>query len=157
SGALELELAGDAPLAVGAPLVRTSTSGDAARAAERGPNLLLVSLDTLRADHVGAYGYPLATTPVLDALARRGLLCRDASAQAPHPLPSHAPLLTGQFPSVHGVVERGRTLAAAPSASLAETLARAGFATQAFTAGGFVNADFGLDRGFEGFAEIDPI
>ena len=148
---LELALSGDAPLAIGAPLVRTR----AARA--RGPSVLLVSLDTLRADHVGAYGYPLGTTPHLDRLAARGLLCRDASSQAPYTLPSHATLLTGQFPSVHGVVTRGRTLAAARSTSLAETLARAGWATQAFTAGGFVNADFGLDRGFEGFGVIDPL
>lgn len=148
---LEFELTGDAALVLGAPLVRT----DAPRAA--GPNVLLVSLDTLRADHVGAYGYPHGTTPTLDRLAARGLVCRDASSQAPYTLPAHATLLSGQFPSVHGVVTRGRTLAARRSTSLAEVLGRAGFATQAFTAGGFVNADFGLDRGFEGFAQIDPI
>ena len=150
-GALEFEASGDAPLLVGAPLACT----DAPRPA--GANVLLVSIDTLRADHVGAYGYALAATPVLDALARRGLLCRDASTQAPYTLPAHATLLSGQFPSVHGVVTRGRTLAAARSASLAETLGQAGFATQAFTAGGFVNPAFGLDRGFEGFAQIDPL
>ncbi|NOT30303.1 MAG: sulfatase [Planctomycetes bacterium] len=149
--ALEFEASGDAPLLVGAPLVRT----DAPRSS--GANVLLISIDTLRADHVGAYGYTRATTPELDALARRGLLCRDASTQAPYTLPAHATLLSGQFPSVHGVVTRGRTLAAARSTSLAETLGQAGFATRAFTAGGFVNPVFGLDYGFEGFAQIDPI
>lgn len=148
---LELELAGDAALVLGAPLVRT------AQARPEGPNVLLVSLDTLRADHVGAYGYPGGTTPNLDRLAARGLVCRDTSSQAPYTLPAHATLLSGQFPSTHGVVTRGRTLTARRSSSLAEILGAAGFATQAFTAGGFVNADFGLDRGFEGFAQIDPI
>jgi arylsulfatase A-like enzyme len=119
--------------------------------------VLLVSIDTLRADHLGAYGYALPTTPTLDRLAAEGLLCRDTSAPAPNTLPSHATLLTGQLPSVHAVTDRGRTLSAARSASLAEALARAGYRTQAFTAGGFVKETFGLDRGFDGFAEIDPI
>ncbi len=149
--ALEFELEGDGPLLIGAPLVRT----DAGR--RRGPNVLLVSIDTLRADHVGAYGYPLATTPNLDRLAAGGLLCRDTSAPAPYTLPSHVTLLSGQFPSVHGVVERDRTFVAARSGSLAETLAQEGYATQAFTNSGFVRASFGLDRGFDGFAEIDPV
>jgi arylsulfatase A-like enzyme len=66
-------------------------------------------------------------------------------------------MLTGQHPSVHGVVDHGLALSAARSTSLAEVLARAGYTTQAFTAGGFVNAEFGLDRGFEGFAQVDPV
>jgi arylsulfatase A-like enzyme len=148
---LELALEGDAPLVLGAPLVRT----DAPRAA--GANVLLVSIDTLRADHVGALGYPHGTTPTLDALARAGLLCRDVSAPAPYTLPSHATLMTGQFPSVHGVIDREWTLGHQRSRVLAETLAEAGYATQAFTASGFLRASFGFDRGFDGYAEIDPI
>jgi arylsulfatase A-like enzyme len=148
---LELAVEGDAPLALGAPLVRGS-----APPATR-PNVLLVSIDTLRADRVGAYGNPDGHTPNLDALARVGLLCRDTSAQAPYTLPSHATLLTGQFPSVHGVVAHESTLGVARSTSLAEALARAGYATRAFTAGGFVNSAFGLDQGFDAFSEIDPV
>ncbi|MSR63882.1 MAG: hypothetical protein EXS08_15765 [Planctomycetes bacterium] len=147
---LEFELAGDAPLVLGAPLV----AADVPRPA--GPNVLLISIDTLRADHVGAYGAAQAT-PTLDALARRGLLCRDASAPAPYTLPSHATLLTGQQPAVHGVVAHDRRLSAARSTSLAEVLADAGYVTRAFTSGGFVSAEFGLDHGFDGFAQIDPL
>jgi arylsulfatase A-like enzyme len=148
---LELALEGAVPLALGAPLVRTSAAPPAR------PNVLLVSIDTLRADRVGAYASGLETTPVLDRLAREGVLCRDASAPSPYTLPSHATLLTGQFPSVHGVVAHERRFSAARSTSLAEILGRAGYATRAFTAGGFVNAAFGLDRGFEGFSQIDPV
>ena len=152
-GARTLEFAaeGDAPLVVGAPLVRTS----APRAA--GPSVLLVSLDTLRADFVGAYGSTRGLTPNLDRLAAEGLLCADASASSPYTLPSHATMLTGQQPSVHGVTDHGRRLTSARSRSLAEVLAEAGCATQAFTSGGFLNAEFGLTRGFDGFAVIDPL
>jgi len=149
--ALELSVEGDGPLAIGAPLVRAAADGP------HRPNVLLVSIDTLRADHVGCYGATGARTPNLDRLAARGLRCADASAQAPYTLPSHASILTGQFPSVHGVVAHESTLGAVRSTSLAELLARAGYATRAFTAGGFVNAAFGLDQGFDGFSEIDPI
>jgi arylsulfatase A-like enzyme len=150
-GTKTLALEGAAPLAVGAPLVRTDAAPPAS------PSLLLVSIDTLRADRVGAYSSGLDTTPVLDGLARAGVLCRDASAPSPYTLPSHATLLTGQFPSVHGVVAHERRFSAARSTSLAEILGRAGYATRAFTAGGFVNAAFGLDRGFEGFSQVDPV
>jgi len=147
---LEAAADGDAPLVLGAPLV--TLVGPRAS----GPNVVLVSLDTLRADHVGAYG-AAHPTPTLDRLARRGLLCRDASAPAPYTLPSHATLLTGQQPSVHGVVAHDRRLSPARSTSLAEVLAGAGYATRAFTSGGFVSAEFGLDRGFDGFSQIDPL
>jgi len=148
---LELALEGSAPLVVGAPLVRTSAPPPPS------PSVLLISIDTLRADRVGAYASGLDTTPVLDRLARAGVLCRDASAPSPYTLPSHTTLLTGQLPSVHGVVAHERRLSAARSTSLAEVLGRAGYATRAFTSGGFVNAAFGLDRGFEGFSRVDPL
>jgi arylsulfatase A-like enzyme len=151
TGVLELALEGASPLAIGAPLLCTSAAPPAR------PNVLLVSIDTLRADRVGAYANGLDTTPVLDRLARAGVLVRDASAPSPYTLPSHATLLTGQLPSVHGVVAHERRLSAARSTSLAEILGRAGYATRAFTAGGFVGAAFGLDRGFEAFSEVDPV
>ena len=148
---LEFAVEGDAPLVVGAPLVRTG----APRA--EGQSVLLISIDTLRADFVGAYGSTRGLTPNLDRLAAQGLLCADASASSPYTLPSHATMLTGQQPSVHGVTDHGRRLTSARSRSLAETLAAAGCATQAFTSGGFLNAEFGLARGFDGFAVVDPL
>ena len=148
---LEFALEGSSPLAIGAPLLRTNAAPPA------GPNLLLISIDTLRADRVGAYTAGLDTTPALDRLARAGVLCRDASAPSPYTLPSHATLLSGQFPSVHGVVANERRFAATRTTTLAEILGRAGYTTRAFTSGGFVNAAFGFDRGFEGFSHVDPL
>ncbi len=153
---LELELAGDEPGVLGAPEIRP------APLQRSGANLVLVSIDTLRADHVGAYGYVDPTrgaspTPVLDQMAREGLLCADASSQAPYTLPAHATLFSGQFPSVHGVVTGGRTVSAARTHTLARILAEQGLTTQAFTAGGFLSTDFGLDQGFDGFASVDPL
>lgn len=147
---LEFALAGDAPLALGTPeLVRA-----VARAA--GPNVLLLSIDTLRADHVGPRADGSSLTPNLDRLARTGLVARDAAAVSPYTLPSHTTMLTGQLPSVHGVVAHERTLSAARSTTLAERLAAAGYVTRAFTAGGFLNPVFGLERGFDAWSVIDP-
>src|SRR5262245_26159043 len=65
-------------------------------------HLVIISLDTLRADHLGAFGYPKPTSPVFDRLAARGILFTRAVAQAPSTLPSHGALMTGQYPSVFG-------------------------------------------------------
>ena len=71
------------------------------------PNILLITLDTTRADHVGAYGYPLARTPTLDLLAREGVLFERALTSAPITLPAHASLFTGTYPFAHGVRNNG--------------------------------------------------
>jgi arylsulfatase A-like enzyme len=147
---LEFALTGDGPLVLGTPeLTRT-----AERAA--GPNVLLLSIDTLRADHVGPRADGDSLTPNLDRLARAGLVARDAAAVSPYTLPSHTTMLTGQLPSVHGVVAHERTLSAARSVTLAERLAAQGYVTRAFTAGGFLNPAFGLARGFDAWSVIDP-
>jgi len=156
AGTLEFEVTGTTPVAVGAPtLVRTDLRGDLRSDAR--PNVLLVSIDTLRADHVGPRADGTSLTPTLDRLACAGLVASDMSAVSPYTLPSHTTLLTGQLPSVHGVVAHESRLSAARSVSLAERLAAEGYATRAFTAGGFVNAEFGLDRGFEAFSTVDPL
>jgi arylsulfatase A-like enzyme len=67
------------------------------------PDLLLVTIDTLRADHVGAYGYAAAETPALDRLAREGVLVEEAVVQIPQTRPSHASIFTGRFPFEHGL------------------------------------------------------
>ncbi|MCB1034887.1 MAG: sulfatase-like hydrolase/transferase, partial [Acidobacteria bacterium] len=71
------------------------------------PNLLLVTLDTTRADHLGAYGWRWARTPNLDALAGRGVLFERCDTAVPITLPSHASLLTGLYPPRHGVRDNG--------------------------------------------------
>src|SRR5438552_7435359 len=72
-------------------------------AARKRPNLLLITIDTLRADHVGAYGATTGATPVLDALASRGVRFDQVQTAAPLTAPSHATILTGYYPPAHGV------------------------------------------------------
>jgi arylsulfatase A-like enzyme len=99
--------------------------------AEGKPSVLLVTIDTLRADHVGAYGYAKASTPNLDALAREGILFRHAVATNINTGPSHASILTGLYPEAHGVlVNKLRLPRAVPT--LADVLRDEGYVTAAF-------------------------
>lgn len=111
-------------------------------AVEEGWNVLLVSLDTLRADHLGCYGHDRPTSPHLDALAARGLRFATAVAQAPWTRPSHRSLLTGLYPASHGDLR---------SPMLAEVLWGAGYRTTAITGGGQIEPHFGFDEGFEAY------
>lgn len=123
----------------------------------RGRSVVLVSIDTLRADHLGAYGYPRATSPKLDALARESLLFERAYAQAPATAPSHMTLLTGVLPSVHRVISWHSGIERTLSDSLptlATLLQRAGYRTGAHTGGGNVDAAFGFDQGFDSFSAV---
>ncbi len=113
-------------------------------------NVVLVSIDTLRPDRLGAYGYARGTSPRLDALASRGLVFDDVISQAPWTAPAHAALFASTYPSVLGLGDwqnPGRVPDAA--VLLAELLAARGFATCAITAGAFLDASFGFDQGFE--------
>src|SRR2546428_3395567 len=117
------------------------------------PTLLLVTIDTLRADHVGVYGAANARTPTLDALAARG--ARFEHAQSPVPLtgPSHATILTGLYPPVHGVRDNV-VFALDPShKTLATRLKAQGYRTAAFVAAYPVAAAFGFRQGFDAFSE----
>jgi arylsulfatase A-like enzyme len=111
------------------------------------PDVVIVVLDTVRADHVSAYGYGRATTPVFDALARDAALFLDASAPGTWSLPSHASLFTGLFASAHGAHDEHRFLEPGPP-TLAETLAAAGYDTRCFTANPWISDSLGLTRGF---------
>jgi arylsulfatase A-like enzyme/Flp pilus assembly protein TadD len=117
-------------------------------------NLLLITIDTLRADHVGAYGYTRARTPVLDRLAH-GLRFEHAYAAAPITLPSHATILTGRYPPGHGSRDNG--LRVSPNvATLATELHARGFRTAAFIAAFPLDHQFGLDRGFDVYSDRLP-
>ncbi len=118
-----------------------------------GPNLLLVSLDTLRADHVETYGYRRETAPFLARdLARRGTVFERLTAAATTTGPSHMTLFTSLPPSVHGAVRSfGRV--ATPVVTLAEALQTAGFETAAFTENGPLAERRGFGRGFTRYAE----
>ncbi|UCE85205.1 MAG: sulfatase-like hydrolase/transferase, partial [Deltaproteobacteria bacterium] len=112
-------------------------------------SVLLVTIDTLRADHVGAYGFAAARTPTLDALAQDGARFEQAISPAPITLTSHASLMTGTFPPRHGVRDNGLYRLGAQHVTLAERLRDAGLATGAFVGAFVLDGSFGLDQGFE--------
>ncbi|MEO8276089.1 MAG: sulfatase-like hydrolase/transferase [Thermoanaerobaculia bacterium] len=115
------------------------------------PSVLLVTLDTTRADHAGAYGSKLGATPHLDALAARGAIFEHAYAVAPLTLPAHASLLTGRLPTRTGLRWNGeQKLANDPRGlpTLAERFRAGGYTTGAFVSASVLDHAFGLERGF---------
>ena len=117
--------------------------------AAAGANLLLVTLDTTRADRLGSYGAAGAATPNLDRLAGRGLRFADAVSPVPMTLPAHASLMTGLDPPAHGVRVNGEAPLAPGHETLAEALAGAGYRTGAFVSSFVLDPRFGLDQGFD--------
>lgn len=137
---------GPAPDAAHAP------SGDAGA---RRPNVLVYLVDTLRADHLGCYGYGKPTSPELDAFAADAIRFEDCRATSSWTKPSVASLLTSSYPSTHACVELRETLV--PEAeTLAEVFRAAGWRTGAFVDNPFVSAEFGFAQGFERFDEARP-
>jgi arylsulfatase A-like enzyme/Tfp pilus assembly protein PilF len=125
------------------------------------PNVLLVTLDTTRADHIGSYGYGLAHTPTLDGLAREGVRVADAATAAPITLPSHSTILTGLYPAAHGVRDNGSYALGNDATTLAERLRAAGYATHAVVSALVLNRRYNLTQGFDAYdddlwAEDDP-
>ena len=112
------------------------------------PNLVLITLDTTRADRIGAYGHAAARTPNLDALARRGTRFARCDTAAPVTLPAHATLLTGLFPPRHGVRDNGIFALAPAAETLTERLAAAGYDTAAVVSAVVLARRHGLDQGF---------
>ena len=132
------------------------------------PDILLVTIDALRADHLSSYGYPLFTSPTLDAFARHAVRFTNAIAQAPYTKASVASIMTGQYPSGHKTVTASVPFAETmtghlttvpiatdvlPSSmtTLAQAVRSAGYQTQAFTANPFLIEAFGFARGFDRF------
>ena len=136
-------------LALLAPL--WAACGAETPAGPRARNLVLVSVDTLRPDHLGCYGHGRATSPTIDALAARGARFVDVTAPAPWTLPSHATMLTGLYPSRHGVKSH-ETRLPAETVTLAEEFQAAGFQTFAVVNSHNLGApQFQLSQGFERF------
>ena len=130
-----------------------------AERAPRHPNLVLVTLDTVRADHLGCYGYGQAITPTLDRLAAEGVRFTDASSAVPLTLPSHTTVLTGLLPLHHGLRNNGVGALRAGTPTLATLLSRAGYRTGAFVGAFGLDHRFGLKPGFEVYddeIERDP-
>jgi arylsulfatase A-like enzyme/Flp pilus assembly protein TadD len=117
--------------------------------------VVLITIDTLRADRVGAYGWAAARTPAMDALAARGARFAQAFATAPITLPSHASLLTGLYPPGHGSRHNGMRVHGGQT-TLAETLGGSGWATGAFIGAFPLDRRFGLDRGFDRYSDRMP-
>ncbi len=111
-------------------------------------SLLLISVDTLRPDHLGCYDYHRDTSPNIDAFAADGVLFEQAVSSTSWTLPAHAAMFTGLSDSVHGCTDTDRSLAQAHR-TLAERLAEAGYQTAGFYSGPYLHAVFGLDQGFE--------
>lgn len=121
----------------------------------RADNLLLITIDTLRADAVGAYGAAAARTPALDTLAGRGVRFDRAFAPTPITLPSHASLLTGLYPPGHGARHNGMAMRG-DVPTLAAVCEKAGFATAAFVSAFPLDRRFGLSRGFGTYGDRFP-
>ncbi len=127
-------------------------TGCALRSERPARGIILVSVDTLRADHLGAYGYERPTSPFFDELAARGTLFERAIVQLPGTLPSHMSIFTGLYPAEHGVYPPDNVLA--PDVpTLPEVLRAHGFWTAGFTEGGYVDGHYGFERGFDRFAD----
>jgi arylsulfatase A-like enzyme len=116
-------------------------------AAARKPDLILISIDCLRADHVGAYGYARDTTPVLDALAKDGVVYEDAVSVSSWTLPTHMSMLTGLLPTQHGLRHDQKRFASVPY--LPEVLARNGYETIGIASSLLLTPTFGFDEGFD--------
>ncbi len=118
------------------------------QAAEKG-DVILITIDTLRADRLGCYGYRQIETPNIDALARDGVLFADAVVPVPLTLPSHASILTGTYPPYHGVHDfMGKGLDP-QHATLAEAFKAGGWKTAAFVSAFVLDSTWGLDQGFD--------
>ncbi len=131
-----------------------STGSGRGDAAERPrTNLLLVTLDTVRADRLGCYGYREAATPALDRLASEGALFELAESVAPLTLPAHASILTAQYPPRHGVRDNSDYRLPASAWTLAEHCAARGYHTAAVVGSVILSAAQGLDQGFAAYDE----
>jgi arylsulfatase A-like enzyme/Flp pilus assembly protein TadD len=136
-------------LLVGIGLVSACGPSEIAPGEFRGANLLLVTIDTLRPDRLGAYGSTAGLTPHLDRLAEEGIVFEDVLAHVPLTLPSHTTLFTAKLPPRHGVHDNGTFRVGAEQETLALRLKTRGYETAAFVGAFVLDARFGLDRGFD--------
>jgi arylsulfatase A-like enzyme/Tfp pilus assembly protein PilF len=145
------------PLVLAACAAWATGSTRSAAATDTLPSIVLITLDTIRADHLGCYGYSQIETPNIDRLAADGIRFANAYTQVPITLPAHVTLLTGTYPMFNGV--RDFTSAGLPGSvpTLAEVLRRQGYRTAAFVSSFVLNSMWGLDRGFELYDDQVPL
>jgi arylsulfatase A-like enzyme len=113
------------------------------------PNILLITIDTLRADHLGCYGGSDDGTPMIDALSSGGATFLRATSQVPLTLPSHTSILTSTYPPIHGVRDNAKYRFGGSLPTLAGILKETGYQTAAFVSAFVLDSRFGLDRGFQ--------
>jgi len=116
-------------------------------------NILLITIDTLRADHLSSYGYERATSPVIDGLAAEGVRFDNAIVQWPKTAPSFASIFTATYPKDNGIVRRVGVRLPQDFRMLAEVLQEQGFATHAVVSNGAVASEFNFDQGFDTYIE----
>lgn len=116
-------------------------------------NLLVVTLDTTRADRLGAYGFGGGTTPHLDGLAEEGVLFEHATAAVPLTFPSHTTIFTGQYPTRHGIRDNGGFFLDSSATTMAEVLKGAGYSTGAFIGAWVLESRWGLAQGFDKYSD----
>jgi arylsulfatase A-like enzyme/Flp pilus assembly protein TadD len=129
--------------------VSAAAGAGVVRAPAAGPSLLLVTIDTLRADRLGSYGYGGVETPHLDRLAREGVRFHQVATTAPLTLPAHASIFSGRYPHRHGVRDNLNFPLSGKPSTLAEVLRAAGFATGGFYGASVLDLRTGIGRGFE--------
>jgi arylsulfatase A-like enzyme/Tfp pilus assembly protein PilF len=134
--------------------VQLAISAEPAVAAAR-PNLLLITLDTVRADHLSCNGSQRVQTPHLDRLALDGVNFTRARTSVPLTLPAHASIMTGSYPPLHGIRDNGSFRLPEDQSTLAEVLAGHGYETAAFIGAFVLDREFGLAQGFEVYNEGD--
>jgi choline-sulfatase len=122
----------------------------------RPPNVLLITLDTLRADHVGAYGSRAGSTPAIDSIAARGARFEHAGSAVPLTLPSHATILSGLLPLHHGLRNNGAGSFPSGRPTLATLFSEKGYRTAAFLGAFVLDRRFGLNRGFDVYDDEIP-
>lgn len=139
-------------LVLATALAAVGCSDPAPAADERRPNVLLISIDSLRADHLSCYGYERETSPEIDRLASEGILFENAVSSTSWTLPAHAAAFTGLPDSVHRT-ERPSSKLSAEHRTLAEQLRDAGYTTAGFWSGPFLAPTFGMDQGFDVYVD----
>ena len=131
---LEIAVAGAQPLRAGA---------------DKDTNVIIITIDTLRADHLGSYGYKQIATPEIDALARLGVRFSQAYTPVPITLPAHTALFTGSFPMATGMHDFSGNKVSPGAITLASVLRDRGYTTAAFLGSAVLDSRFGLNQGFE--------
>ena len=126
-------------------------AGKNAQDGSKSPDILVITVDTLRADRLGCYGFDAAQTPHIDRLSREGVRVEHAVAAAPITMPSHTSIFTGLDPPAHGVRDNGAFPVPTEVETLAERLQGIGYQTQAFVSAEVLHSRYGLAQGFDGY------